>query len=365
MSGGSKEQTVGYRYALGMHLALCHGPIDAIREILVDRRTAWSVLTGSGTGGGGAAVEVRVGSVAGMTASPALAGDPGATPLVSRDAGRHPHRAGLSPAPRRRHGPDRDPARRGLRCRHGPDPLDRAARGAELCRADRRGLRGHACRQQCGRGRRAHPHRQARPLRRREPRGRDRRRCRCADGRTGSGGERLSRRAHGRGGARLARALQSRAAAGLSREQPLPEALGRARDARADGRGRGPAMVSREGGHRPRGQHLGCRDLHRARCLGLDVRIPDGRAEGGRRGAAARDRRAVSIPTGRTTSASCSGTPASSAQSSGGTWGPQTMPPSRPGCWGFPTRPPAAPASTRPSRRREPSSRAADRSAGS
>lgn len=76
MSGGSKEQTVGYRYALGMHLALCHGPVDAIREILVDRRTAWSVLTGSGTGGGGAAVEVRVGAVAGMTATPALAGIP-------------------------------------------------------------------------------------------------------------------------------------------------------------------------------------------------------------------------------------------------------------------------------------------------
>ena len=79
MSGGSKEQTVGYRYALGMHLALCHGPIDAIREILVDRRTAWSVLTGSGTDGGGAAIEVRVGAVAGMTASPALAGDLGAS----------------------------------------------------------------------------------------------------------------------------------------------------------------------------------------------------------------------------------------------------------------------------------------------
>ena len=48
--GGNKAQTVGYRYSLGLHLALCHGPIDAIREILVDRRTAWSVLTGSGNG---------------------------------------------------------------------------------------------------------------------------------------------------------------------------------------------------------------------------------------------------------------------------------------------------------------------------
>ena len=38
MGGRSKAQTVGFRYSLGMHLALCHGPIDAIREILVDRR---------------------------------------------------------------------------------------------------------------------------------------------------------------------------------------------------------------------------------------------------------------------------------------------------------------------------------------
>ncbi|MCC5989490.1 MAG: VWA domain-containing protein [Pararhodobacter sp.] len=77
--GGSKKQTVGFRYSLGMHLALCHGPVDAIREILVDRRTAWSVTTGSGVSGGGAAVETRVGTVAGMVATAALAGDPGAT----------------------------------------------------------------------------------------------------------------------------------------------------------------------------------------------------------------------------------------------------------------------------------------------
>ncbi|SDX82802.1 phage tail protein [Roseicitreum antarcticum] len=77
--GGSKSQTVGFRYALGMQLALCHGPVDAIREILVDRRTAWSVTTGGGVSGGGAAVEVRIGVVAGMAATAALAGDTGAT----------------------------------------------------------------------------------------------------------------------------------------------------------------------------------------------------------------------------------------------------------------------------------------------
>jgi len=80
MGGRSKAQTVGYRYSLGVHLALCHGPVDAIREILVDRRTAWSVTTGGGfSSGGGAAVETRIGTVAGMAATAALAGDAGAT----------------------------------------------------------------------------------------------------------------------------------------------------------------------------------------------------------------------------------------------------------------------------------------------
>jgi hypothetical protein len=79
MGGSSKAQTVGYRYSLGVHLALCHGPIDAIREILVDRRTAWSVTTGGGVSGGGTAVETRIGTLNGMAATAALAGDIGAT----------------------------------------------------------------------------------------------------------------------------------------------------------------------------------------------------------------------------------------------------------------------------------------------
>ena len=29
MSGSSKSQTIGYRCYLGMHLAICHGPVDA------------------------------------------------------------------------------------------------------------------------------------------------------------------------------------------------------------------------------------------------------------------------------------------------------------------------------------------------
>ncbi|AIM40624.1 tail assembly protein [Vibrio phage VpKK5] len=39
--GGSKKQTVGYRYYLGMHKALCHGPVDRLLKIRVDEKTAW------------------------------------------------------------------------------------------------------------------------------------------------------------------------------------------------------------------------------------------------------------------------------------------------------------------------------------
>ncbi len=34
--------TVGYRYYAGMHLALCHGPIDSLNKIVVGERAAWS-----------------------------------------------------------------------------------------------------------------------------------------------------------------------------------------------------------------------------------------------------------------------------------------------------------------------------------
>lgn len=48
MGGKSKKQTIGYKYFLGMHQALCHGPIDKITRITVDDRLAWS---GNATGG--------------------------------------------------------------------------------------------------------------------------------------------------------------------------------------------------------------------------------------------------------------------------------------------------------------------------
>ncbi len=45
---GSKKATVGYKYYLGQHLALCHGPVDNCTRIRFDKRTAW---TGVSTGG--------------------------------------------------------------------------------------------------------------------------------------------------------------------------------------------------------------------------------------------------------------------------------------------------------------------------
>ena len=76
MGGRSKSQTVGYRYSLGAHLALCHGPVDAIREIRVDDRTAWSIGTGqSSAAGTGVGALASYGTVASMSAIAAAGGD--------------------------------------------------------------------------------------------------------------------------------------------------------------------------------------------------------------------------------------------------------------------------------------------------
>lgn len=48
MGKGGKAQTVGYKYYLGMHLGLCHGPIDKITQLRCDDRVAWQ---GESTGG--------------------------------------------------------------------------------------------------------------------------------------------------------------------------------------------------------------------------------------------------------------------------------------------------------------------------
>ena len=42
MSGGSKEVTVGYKYYVGMHMIVCHGPVDAVTAISVDGKNAWT-----------------------------------------------------------------------------------------------------------------------------------------------------------------------------------------------------------------------------------------------------------------------------------------------------------------------------------
>lgn len=41
MGGSSKKVTVGYKYYLGMHMILCHGPVDRILRIRVDGKNAW------------------------------------------------------------------------------------------------------------------------------------------------------------------------------------------------------------------------------------------------------------------------------------------------------------------------------------
>lgn len=40
--GGAKEVTVGYRYYMGVHLAVCHGPVDRVNRIIIGERLAWS-----------------------------------------------------------------------------------------------------------------------------------------------------------------------------------------------------------------------------------------------------------------------------------------------------------------------------------
>lgn len=40
--GGSSTVTIGYKYHIGMHLGLCHGPVDAVTEIRVADINVWS-----------------------------------------------------------------------------------------------------------------------------------------------------------------------------------------------------------------------------------------------------------------------------------------------------------------------------------
>lgn len=40
--GASKSQTIGYKYFMGLHMGICHGPIDSLLEIRGGDRTAWT-----------------------------------------------------------------------------------------------------------------------------------------------------------------------------------------------------------------------------------------------------------------------------------------------------------------------------------
>lgn len=42
MGGSSKSQTVGYEYYMGVQLALTHGPVDAVLQLIGDYNVAWS-----------------------------------------------------------------------------------------------------------------------------------------------------------------------------------------------------------------------------------------------------------------------------------------------------------------------------------
>lgn len=42
MGGRSKKTTVGYRYYMGLHFGLCHGPVDAVHDVIVGERLAWT-----------------------------------------------------------------------------------------------------------------------------------------------------------------------------------------------------------------------------------------------------------------------------------------------------------------------------------
>lgn len=49
MGKGASEQVIGYEYAVGMHMVLCHGPVDEVCQIFVGDKSAWvgSLNTGA------------------------------------------------------------------------------------------------------------------------------------------------------------------------------------------------------------------------------------------------------------------------------------------------------------------------------
>lgn len=49
MGGSSKKQVTGYKYYLGLHFGVCHGPVDGIGQIEVGERIAWEGLADENT----------------------------------------------------------------------------------------------------------------------------------------------------------------------------------------------------------------------------------------------------------------------------------------------------------------------------
>jgi len=49
VGGKSKAQTIGYKYYIGMHSVVCHGPIDFVTKFTVDDRVAWAGATSGGS----------------------------------------------------------------------------------------------------------------------------------------------------------------------------------------------------------------------------------------------------------------------------------------------------------------------------
>ena len=291
MGGRSKKQTVGFRYSLGMHLALCHGPVDAIREILVDRRTAWSVTTGAGVSGGGAAVETRIGTVPDMAASAALAGDTGATitfpgTLAGIRLGQA-YRLVLADGSRQAitvNGVTYDPASDTTSWSVQPDTLSFPAQSVEVLEATTDASNAGA-----GGGR----------IRIDKPGlfgGEKREGGIVGDidvlmGGPGQGqNDYLAARMNGDvpGFRGLCSLVLRQVYLGINPYlKPWAVRVTRVQAGEAGSR----AMVSGESAHRARGQHLGRGDLCGARCLGLDVGHAHGGAKGGRRGPHPRDRR--------------------------------------------------------------------------
>lgn len=54
MGSSSKKATVGYKYYMGLHFGLCHGPVDAVHDVVVGERPAWS---GAQTASGAIAID--------------------------------------------------------------------------------------------------------------------------------------------------------------------------------------------------------------------------------------------------------------------------------------------------------------------